>query len=63
MAFTIVDMVVRICCRIPHYDILRTSPRETAGTGASTGMRTCFVAGAALLSLSLATGIWLAAKL
>jgi hypothetical protein len=56
-------MVVRICCRIPHYDILRTSPRETAGTGASTGMRTCFVAGAALLSLSLATGIWLAARL
>ena len=66
MGFTTVDMVVwmlSICCQIPHYDILRTSPRETAGTGASTWMWACFVAGVALLSLSLATGIWLAAKL
>jgi hypothetical protein len=66
MGFTIVDMVAwmrSICCQTPHFDIHRTSRRETAGTSASPWMRACFVAGVALLSLSLATGIWLAVKL
>ena len=66
MGFIIVDRVVRmlgICCQIPHSDDLRISRRETADTSASTWMWACFVAGVAFLSLSLATGIWLAAKL
>jgi hypothetical protein len=66
MGFTIVDVVVRmfsICCQIPHLDDVRTSRRETADTSASTWMWACFVAGVAFLSLSLATGIWLAVKL
>ena len=66
MGFTIVDMLVRmfsICCQIPHFDDLRTSRCETADTSASTWMWACFVAGVVCLSLSLATGIWLAVKL
>jgi hypothetical protein len=66
MGFTIVDMVVRmlgICGQIPHVDDLRISRRETADTSASTWMCACLVAGVAFLSLSLATGIWLAVKL
>ena len=66
MGFAIVDMVVRmlsICCQIPHFDDLRTSCREIADTSTSTWMWACFVAGVAFLSLSLATGIWLAVRL
>ena len=66
MGFIIVDMVVRmlgICCQIPHVDDLRISRRETADTSASTWMRACLVAGVAFLSLSLATGLWLAVTL
>jgi hypothetical protein len=66
MGFTLVDMVVRmlsICCQIPHFEDLRTSRREIADTSASTWMLACFVVGVAFLSLSLATGIWLAVKL
>jgi len=66
MGFALVDMVVRmlsICCQMPHFDDLRISRRETADTSASTWMWACFVAGVAFLSLSLATGIWLAVKL
>jgi len=65
MGFAIVDMVVwmlSICCQIPHFDDLRSSRREIADTSASTWMWACFVAGVAFLSLSLATGIWLAVK-
>jgi hypothetical protein len=66
MGFSIMDMVVwilGICCHIPHVDDLGTSGRETAGTSTSTWMWACFVTGVAFLSLSLATGIWLAVKL
>ena len=48
------------CCQIPSYEDVRTSRRETAGSRASTWMWACFIAGVALLSLSLATGIWVA---
>jgi hypothetical protein len=48
------------CCQIPLHEDVRTSRRETAGSGASTWTWACFVAGVALLSLSLATGIWVA---
>ena len=66
MGFTIVAIIVRmlsICCQIPHFDDLRISRHEAADTSASTWMWACFVAGVAFLSLSLATGIWLAVKL
>jgi hypothetical protein len=48
------------CCQIPPYDDFRTSRCETAGSSGSTWMSACFVAGVTLLSLSLATGIWIA---
>jgi len=48
------------CCRIPPYEDVSTGRRETAGSRASTWMWASFVAGVALLSLSLATGIWVA---
>jgi len=51
------------CCQIPPYDDIHTSRCETVGSSAPTWMRACFVAGVALLSLSLATGIWVAATL
>ncbi len=51
------------CCEIPPFDNVRTRRRETAGSGASTWMWACFVAGVAFLSLSLATGIWVAVTL
>jgi hypothetical protein len=61
MGFTIVDMVAWMLGI--RFDDRRTSRREVADASASTWMWACFVAGVALLSLSLATGIWLAVKL
>jgi hypothetical protein len=51
------------CCQFPPYEDVRTSRRETAGSRISTWMWACFVAGVALLSLSLATGVLVAVSL
>ncbi len=51
------------CCQIPPYESVRTSRRETAGSHTSTWMWACFVAGVALLSLTLATGVLVAVSL
>jgi hypothetical protein len=51
------------CCQIQPYDGVRTSRRETVGSSASTWMWVCLIAGVTFLSLSLATGIWVAVTL
>lgn len=51
------------CCQIPPYEDVRISRSETAGSHASTWMWAFFVAGVALLSLSLATGVLVAVSL
>jgi len=51
------------CCPIQPYDGVRTSRRETVGSSASSWMWVCVIAGVTLLSLSLATGIWVAVTL
>jgi hypothetical protein len=51
------------CCQIQPYDGVGTSRRETVGSSASTWMWVCLTAGVTFLSLSLATGIWVAVTL
>jgi hypothetical protein len=48
------------CCQIPPDDGVRTTRRETVDSSASTWMWVCLIAGVTFLSLSLATGIWVA---
>ena len=51
------------CCQIPPFDNVRTGRHETAGSSASTWMWAYFVTGVTFLSMSLATGIWVAVTL
>ena len=51
------------CCQIQPYDGVGASRRETVGSSASTWMWVCLIAGVTFLSLSLATGIWVAVTL
>lgn len=51
------------CCQIPPYHDVRISRCETADSSNSTWMPVYLVAGIALLSLSLATGVLIAVNL
>lgn len=51
------------CCQIPLHDDAPARRHEMAGSRSSTWMWACFVVGVTFLSLSLATGIWVAVAL
>jgi hypothetical protein len=52
-----------MCCQIPPYHDLRPDRKSAGDDGHLNRIWTSFVAGVVLLSLSLASAIWLAAFL
>lgn len=53
-----------MCCQIPSYHDLRPArPEPVGGSGLVIGIWASFAAGVVLLSLSLASALWLASRL